>query len=94
MRTFDIDEHSTAVVKLDHPHGVSVKSNIWVKNSLNNTYLNSVSACLTFITGAVEVQTSVSIEKAQELIDLLQLHIETIKAAEIELLALQTKAAA
>lgn len=94
MKKFDINEHSIAVVDLDHPYGVKIKSNIWVKNSLNNTYLGKVASVLTFETGAVSVQSSVSAEKAQELIKMLELHIEIIKSAEIELLALQTKEAA
>lgn len=87
MTIFDINEHSIAIVNLDHPHGVTIKSNIWVKNVLNNTFNSSVHAALIFTTGAVDIQTSVSTQKAQELIELLHLHIETIKAAEIEIIA-------
>lgn len=94
MKTFDTEEHSIAIVHLDCPYGLKIKSNIWIKNSLNNTYLGKVASALIIETGAVSIHSGLDVEKAQELIKMLEMHIETIKAAEIELIALQTKAAA
>jgi len=44
--------------------------------------------------GDAHWQADLDADKSQELIDLLHLHIANIKANELEILALQTKAAA
>lgn len=55
---------------------------------------NTVASNVIITTGPALISETLNATQAQTLIDLLQIHIDNIKQAEIELLARQTKAAA
>jgi hypothetical protein len=55
---------------------------------------NTVASNIMITTGPALITESLNSTQSQTLIDLLNLHIDNIKKAEIELIALQTKAAA
>ena len=58
------------------------------------TERNTVAASLLITTGPVLVAETLDAEKSQILIDMLHMHIDNIKQAELDIIALQSKAAA
>jgi hypothetical protein len=67
----------------------TISLSTWTKKGSEN--INSV---ISICTGDAHWQANLDTNKSQALIDLLHLHIANIKANELEILALQTKAAA
>jgi len=68
--------------------GIEIKLASWQTDSKN------VAASILITTGPVLIAETLDVEKSQILIDMLNIHIDNIKKIEIDLIALQSKAAA
>lgn len=89
--SFSIQEHNTASAQLNR---TKIETSVWITDCFSRVLQNEVSAVITLNSGAMHLHENLSAEQAQAMIDMLNQHIDYIKAAEIELLAFQTKAAA
>lgn len=58
------------------------------------TERNTVAASMLITTGPALVSESLDAEKSQKLIDMLHVHIDNIKQAELDIIATQSKAVA
>jgi hypothetical protein len=70
-----------------HLKGVEIELASWISQKI-------VNAVVVIRTGDMHLQKNLNKEQAEQLIENLQQHIANIKANEIEVLALETKAAA
>lgn len=73
---------------------VNFRSAVWIKDHRTAELVDHVPIILSVETGAARIGVSLNADDIHSLIDMLNLTLDNIKAAELELLALQTKAAA
>lgn len=88
---FNPDEHNTATTNTEN---LKISTDVWITSCTTGLLQKDVSQVLVIETGACRILKILNTDLAQELINMLNQHIEYIKEAEIELLARQTKAAA
>ena len=89
--SFDPKTHNTSNLYLDQTR---VRTSVWMAHHITGVPQKEVSAIITLESGGFTFHANLSAGAAKCMIDMLNQHIEYIKQAEIELLALQTKAAA
>lgn len=89
--SFNPKDHNSALTHLDR---CLIKTSVWMADYKTGTPNDNVSAIITIDTGSCHIHESLNATQAQAMIDMLNQHIDYIKEAELELLALQTKAAA
>jgi|GEM_PF-1779303 len=73
---------------------LEINTSVWIADHRTGEPQDYVAQIITIDTGACQIHEDLSAKQAQDLINMLNQHIEYIKEAELELLALQTKAAA
>lgn len=88
---FDPDDHNRVEKTIN---GVEFRTATWIKDHRTLRPDNRVNVIFNVTTGQASTSIMVDSENINALIELLQLTQDNIKAAEIELLALQTKVAA
>jgi len=88
---FNPANHNTAKTIIN---SLKINTSVWITHHQTGELRQDVANIITIDTGSCHIHEDLSAEQAQELINMLNQHIEYIKEAELELLALQTKAAA
>lgn len=88
---FNPANHNTAKTIIN---SLKINTSVWMADHRTGEPQDYVAKIITIDTGSCHIHENLSAEQAQELINMLNQHIEYIKEAELELLALQTKAAA
>ena len=88
---FDPEEHNKIFKKINE---VDFITSTWIKHHKTKIPDNQVNVILMVQTGQATTAIMMKTEDINNLIELLELTLDNIKAGELELLALQTKAAA
>ena len=89
--SFNPDIHNNIEKEIN---GVNFRTSTWMKDYTTLKPDNQVNVILHVATGQASTSMMIKTEDVNNLIELLQLTLDNIKSAEIELIALQTKAAA
>lgn len=86
--SFNPNTHNTQTIKIGN---IQTDLTVWIKDSRNANFNDNVAAILTLDQGSFHVHVNMHEHDSNALIDALHQHIANIKAAEIELIALNTK---
>ena len=87
---FNPDTHNTQTATIGD---TTFHSSVWIRDYVPSDG-EMIAAAIIVETGTARLQQSLSAVDAQAMIDMLIHHIENIKDAELELIAINTKAAA
>jgi hypothetical protein len=87
---FNPDTHNTQTAAIGN---TKFQTSVWIRDWVPSDS-EMIAAIISVETGTARLQESLSAANAQSMIDMLTQHIEHIKEAELELIAIDTKAAA
>ena len=88
---FNPDDHNYVEKKIND---VNFRTSTWIKDHRTLQPYNQVNVVFNVSTGQASTSMMIKTDDINNLIELLQLTLDNIKSAELELIALQTKVAA
>jgi len=89
--SFNPEKFNTSEILLKNS---TVRTSVWIKDYTTKRVEDKVYSVFVIETGSARIQEYLSAIDAQVMIDILTQHIEFIKQAELELIAINSKAAA
>lgn len=89
--SFNPEKFNTSEILLKNS---TVRTSVWIKDYTTKRVEDQVYSVFVIETGLARIQENLSAIDAQVMIDILTQHIEFIKQAELELIAINSKAAA
>jgi acetyl-CoA carboxylase beta subunit len=89
--SFNPEQFNTSTILLNSS---IVRTSVWIKDYTTKKVEDQVYSVFVIESGSARMQENLSAEDAQAMINILTQHIEHIKQAELELIAINSKAAA